>query len=138
MFQLTHFHLFFLIPLSRSCMSDVSRRLSPLFPPLRTRTMEMVKITRQVRRNSRKMDEVKEKPSTRKKVKYIARYTSTLLLAKGLQKKTLVSKFLFPISSKLSPECHPRWVGGQCSYRRATTHSLLHHHKSARRCQHLS
>ena len=65
-------------------MSDVSRRLSPLFPPLRTLIVEMVKITRKVRTRSRKREEAKEKPRRRKKVKYMARYTSTLLLASGL------------------------------------------------------
>ena len=75
-------------------MSDVSRRLSPLSPPLRTRTMEMVKITRQVRRRSRRREEVREKPRMRKKVRYMARYTNTLLLARGLQ-GICSSKILF-------------------------------------------
>ena len=81
-------------------MSDVSRRLSPLFPPLRTLTVEMVKITRKVRTSSRKREEVKEKPRMRKKAKYMARYTSTLLLASGLQ-TDYTSNYIFPISFKV-------------------------------------
>ena len=77
-------------------MSDVSRRLSPLFPPLRTLTVEMVRITRKVKTSSRMREEVKEKPRTRKKAKYMARYTSTLLLANGLQTE-YSSKFIFPV-----------------------------------------
>ena len=77
-------------------MSDVSRRLSPLFPPLRTLTVEMVKITRKVRTSSRRSEEVKEKPRMRKKAKYMARYTSTLLLASGLQTE-YSDKFIFPV-----------------------------------------
>ena len=91
MFQLTHFLLFFLTPVSRSFMCDVFRRLSPLFPPLTTK--EMANITGQVRRNSRKTDEVTGKPSTRKMVKYIVGYSSPLLLANCLQKKAMVSNF---------------------------------------------
>ena len=98
-FVYAFFHLFFLIPLSRSCMSDVSRRLSPLFPPLRTRTVEMVKITRQERRRSMKREEVNEKPSKRKKVKYMARYTSTLLLASGLQTKGSIFSVMFRVKA---------------------------------------